>query len=178
MGVAFVLEELQLDTLDSDEPDQYGPLAGQVASAMKEACRHAFLAHSPRLFEPVFDCEVQVKSEMMGKVFAVLGQRRAEVYAERLKEGTTFFVINARLPVYSSFGFSESLMGDSSGEASTQLNFSGWRIVSQDPFFVPRSEEELEEHGANIGGNFTQLGSADCGRNSNKERASYSEEDC
>lgn len=28
-----------------------------------------------------------------------------------------------------------------------QLMFSHWRVLEEDPFFIPRTEEELEEHG-------------------------------
>src|SRR5690349_10355067 len=84
-----------------------GGIGGQVISAMKEACRGAFLAKSPRLVEAMFLCEVQVAADAMGKVYPVLARRRAQVLRETVKDGTSLFSIQAYLPVVESFGFSE-----------------------------------------------------------------------
>ncbi len=51
-----------------------------------------------------------------------------------------------------SFGLSEGILTQSSGSASTQLVFHGWKIFDQDPFFVASTEEELEDIGENLGG--------------------------
>jgi ribosome assembly protein 1 len=37
-----------------------------------------------------------------------------------------------------------------SGVASPQLVFSHWQLMAQDPFFVPTTEEELEEFGSTV----------------------------
>lgn len=39
--------------------DSFGPLAGQIMSAMKDTCIEAFLGGSPRLVEPMYYCELQ-----------------------------------------------------------------------------------------------------------------------
>ena len=42
-------------------------------------------------------------------------------------------------------------MTDASGEASTTLIFDNdWAVIPQDPFFVPSTEDELEEFGTNV----------------------------
>lgn len=123
---------------------------------MRDACRVAFLAGSPRLVEAVYKCELQCSSgrgggasgEQLGKLYGVLGRRRARVLSEDMWEGTQTFVITALLPVVESFGFADDLRKKTSGAAtSPQLLFSHWEVLEQDPFFTPTTEEEKEEFG-------------------------------
>ncbi len=83
--------------------------AGQMIGTIKEACRQAFMAWSPRLMLAVYSCEIQATSDVLGKVYAVLSRRRGRVIAEEMKDGTSLFSVQARLPVVESFGFSDGL---------------------------------------------------------------------
>lgn len=51
------------------------------------------------------------------------------------------------MPVAESFGFSEEIRKRTSGAASPQLIFSGFEMLNEDPFWVPFTEEELEDLG-------------------------------
>ena len=53
----------------------YGPLSGQLMSAMKEACRRAFLAQPARLMAAMYTCDIRATAEVLGRVYAVLGRR-------------------------------------------------------------------------------------------------------
>lgn len=64
-----------------------------------------------------------------------------------MNEGTPFFTIVAVLPVVESFGFSEEIRKRTSGAASPQLVFQGYEMLDVDPFWVPFTEEELEDLG-------------------------------
>ncbi|GMF63289.1 unnamed protein product [[Candida] boidinii] len=64
-----------------------------------------------------------------------------------MKEGTPFFTIEARIPVVEAFGFSEDIRKKTSGAASPQLVFVGYEMIDLDPFWVPTTQEELEELG-------------------------------
>ena len=64
-----------------------------------------------------------------------------------MKEGTSIFNIRATLPVVESFGFADEIRSKTSGLASPQLVFSGWETFELDPFWVPTTEEELEDLG-------------------------------
>jgi ribosome assembly protein 1 len=64
-----------------------------------------------------------------------------------VKEGTPFYTILSVLPVAESFGFSEEMRKRTSGAASPQLIFAGFEALDQDPFWVPATEEELEDLG-------------------------------
>jgi len=125
-------------------PAEIAALPGQIISAMREACRAAFLDCGTRLMEPVYRCEVQCDQELLGRMYAVLRRRRGEILAEDLREGTALFQISASLPVVESFGFAHDLRKSTSGAAHPQLVFSHFQALQQDPLFVVVTEEEQE----------------------------------
>ncbi|KAI9328779.1 hypothetical protein BDR26DRAFT_873524 [Obelidium mucronatum] len=139
MGVAIFLESFELN-LDGADNRQIGLLPGQIMASMRESCRQAFLKWSPRLALAMYSCDLQAPSEVLGKVYAVLNKRRGRILSEEIKDGTPFFQIKSLLPVIESFGFSD-------GSASPQLIFSGFEVLDLDPFWVPTTQEELEDLG-------------------------------
>ncbi|GLJ44353.1 hypothetical protein SUGI_0929110 [Cryptomeria japonica] len=132
---------------DIQLPEQYGPFSGQVMTAVKEACRTAMLLKKPRLVEAMYFCEVSTPTEYLGSMYAVLARRRARILKEEMQEGSDLFSVQAYMPVAESFGFADELRRWTSGAASPQLLLSHWEVLPQDPFFVPTTEEELEEFG-------------------------------
>jgi ribosome assembly protein 1 len=64
-----------------------------------------------------------------------------------MKEGTPFFTITSLLPVAESFGFSDEIRKRTSGAASPQLIFAGFEMLGEDPFWVPFTDDELEDLG-------------------------------
>ena len=86
-------------------------------------------------------------AEVLGKVYGVVTKRRGRITAEEMREGSPFFTVSATLPVIESFGFAEEIRKRTSGAASPQLIFAGYEILDQDPFWVPQTEEELEDFG-------------------------------
>ena len=64
-----------------------------------------------------------------------------------MKRRHSILLIEASLPVVEAFGFSEEIRKRTSGSANPQLVFSGFEMLDQDPFWVPTTEEELEELG-------------------------------
>lgn len=74
-------------------------------------------------------------------------RRRGRVLSESLKDGTPFFTIQSILPVAESFGFSDEIRKRTSGAASPQLIFQGYEILDEDPYWVPFTEDDLEDLG-------------------------------
>ncbi|KAG0411009.1 hypothetical protein HPB47_011881 [Ixodes persulcatus] len=64
MGVAFVVDEWLLD-LCVEDPGTYGPLSGQIISAVKEGCRRAFQAQPQRLLCAMYSCSIQATSDAL-----------------------------------------------------------------------------------------------------------------
>merc|ERR1712048_1325858 len=158
-GVALVLHACQIvggDDAVSEAPSSlpataqpYGPMSGQIMVATKEACRFCLFRRGfSRICEAMLSLEVQCEQEMLGKVYAVLGKRRAKVLDEGLRDGTSMFYISAYLPLADSFGLAHGLRSAASGHVSFHCAFSHWEQTEEDPYEeASRTAEELEEFG-------------------------------
>ncbi|KAI8616877.1 P-loop containing nucleoside triphosphate hydrolase protein [Chytriomyces sp. MP71] len=147
-GVAVFFEKFDLNLEGVDILGrQIGLLRGQIISSVGEAIRQAFLQWSPRLALAIYSCDLQAPSEVLGKVYAVLAKRRGRILSEEIKDGTPFFQIKSLLPVIESFGFSDDIRKRTAGAAIPQLIFNGFEILDIDPFWVPTTQEELEDLG-------------------------------
>jgi len=148
-GMAFFVERVEIDKggISKDEPNRISQITGSLISAVKEGCRNGLLDWSPRLKLAMYCCDIQASTDVLGKVYGVVAKRRGRIVAEEMKEGTSFFTVKALLPVVESFGFADEMRKRTSGAASPQLVFSGYGMLEEDPFWVPRTEEELETMG-------------------------------
>lgn len=155
-GLAFVVEAYispfigqanESETSHQQQAEQYGIFTGQVITAVKDACRAIVLQKKSRLVEAMYFCELNTPPEYLGPMYAVLGRRRARVSKEIMQEGSPLFTVHAYVPVSVSIGFADELRRWTSGAASVLLVLSHWEELPQDPFFVPKTEEEIEEFG-------------------------------
>lgn len=121
--------------------------AGRLMTTTRDAIHTTFLDWSSRIMWAMYSCDVQASVDVLGKVYAVVQQRRGRIVSEEMKEGTPFFQIEARIPVVEAFGFGEDIRKRTSGAAQPQLVFAGFECIDLDPFWVPTTEEELEELG-------------------------------
>ena len=48
-----------------------------------------------------------ITADVLGKVYGVVARRRGRIISEEMKEGHSFFTVNALLPVVESFGFAD-----------------------------------------------------------------------
>jgi ribosome assembly protein 1 len=153
-GVAVFIEDVQItgapnSSDESSTPSRAdaGRLTGETIRAVRSSVHAGFLDWSPRLLLAMYSCEIQAGTEVLGKVYAVVTRRRGKILAEALHEGTPFFTIIALLPVAESFGFATEIRNRTSGNASPQLRFAGFVPLDLDPFWVPSTEDELEDLG-------------------------------
>ncbi|KAL9090345.1 MAG: hypothetical protein Q9165_005379 [Trypethelium subeluteriae] len=149
-GIAVFLEDVTV-LVPSDEDgharEKLGRLTGEVIRTARESIRQGFLDWSPRMLLAMYSCEIQASTEVLGRVYGVITRRRGRILSEAMKEGTPFFTIVSLLPVAESFGFSDEIRKRTSGAASPQLIFQGFEMLDEDPFWVPFTEEELEDLG-------------------------------
>ncbi|KAJ5629852.1 hypothetical protein N7528_003509 [Penicillium herquei] len=144
-GVAVFLEDISVQAA-KDELDM-GRLTGDSIRMVREGITQGFLDWSPRIMLAMYSCEIQATTEVLGRVYGVITRRRGRILSEIMKEGTPFFTIIAVLPVAESFGFAEEIRKRTSGAAQPQLIFAGFEALDEDPFWVPATEEELEDLG-------------------------------
>ncbi|XP_022125841.2 elongation factor-like GTPase 1 [Pieris rapae] len=147
MGVAFCVEEWTLDRSENDETHSFGPLSGQIMSAVKEGCRRAFQLQPQRLMAAMYSCDIVVDQKVLGKLYAALGRRNGRVVASDLQSGSSSFRVEALMPVAESFKFALELRTHTSGLAAPQMMFSHWEVIDIDPFWHPRTEEEYLQWG-------------------------------
>lgn len=149
-GVAVILESVTVSAApdsSSSARDTLGRLTGEAIKTVRDAIRQGFMDWSPRLLLAMYSCEIQASTEVLGRVYSVLARRRGRILTESLKEGTPFYLISSLLPVAESFGFGDEMRKRTSGAAQPQLVFSGFELLDEDPFWVPMTEEELEDFG-------------------------------
>ncbi|KAL0262824.1 Cytoplasmic GTPase/eEF2-like protein (ribosomal biogenesis) [Diplodia seriata] len=146
-GVAVAVEAVDIDPGASGDRSALGRLTGEVIKAVRGGVHGGCLDWSPRLLLAMYSCEIQCSTEVLGRVYGVVTRRRGRIVSEAMKEGTPFFSITALLPVAESFGFSDEMRKRTSGAAQPQLVFVGYEMLDEDPFWVPWTEEEIEDLG-------------------------------
>ncbi|KIL67943.1 hypothetical protein M378DRAFT_9192 [Amanita muscaria Koide BX008] len=149
-GMAYFVQGVNVDRSSLETQmgeNRMAQVTGSMISAVRDACRNGLLDWSPRLMLAMYTCDIQASTDVLGKVYAVIAKRRGRIIAEEMKEGTSFFNVTALLPVVESFGFADDIRKRTSGAASPQLIFSGYELLDIDPFWVPTTEEELEDLG-------------------------------
>lgn len=148
-GMAVFLEEVIYNASSSAElAVDTGRLTGELITSIRSAIGSGFLDWSPRILLAMYSCTIQATPEVLGRVYSVLTRRRGSILSESLLEGTPYFTIEARLPVAESFGFSDEIRKRTSGLAQPMLRFTGFEVLDDvNPFWVPKTEEELEDLG-------------------------------
>ncbi|GAA6010895.1 hypothetical protein JCM11491_004589 [Sporobolomyces phaffii] len=151
IGMAYFFERVELKVAPDAEVSQvrskWSNARGQLISVGQDAFKNGLLDWSPRLQLAMYSCDIQATGEVLGKVYGVVAKRKGRIISEEMKEGTAFFTVSALLPVVESFGFADEIRTRTSGAASPQLVFKGYETLDQDPFWVPTTEEELEDLG-------------------------------
>jgi len=127
-GVRFDIHDV---TLHADAIHRGG---GQIIPTARRVLYASMLTAKPRLFEPVYLCEVQCPETAVGGIYGVLNRRRGNVFEEHHVIGTPMFIVKAYLPVNESFGFTADLRSNTGGQAFPQCVFDHWQMMTQDPF--------------------------------------------
>jgi elongation factor 2 len=106
--------------------------AGQIIPTAKRVFCASQLTAKPSLLEPVFLVEIQCPYTAVSGVYSTLSQRRG-VINETIQKTTANCLIKAYLPVAESFGFTEHLREQTSGQAFPQCVFDHWQVINGDP---------------------------------------------
>jgi len=125
-GVMFELMDVKLHS------DSAHRGVGQVAPATKRALYAAQMQSRPVLLEPVFRCDITAPRSALPGVYSTLRARRAVLSSsdegdQDLNQRFGIIPVRAFLPVSESFGFTELLRKNTSGQAFPQTTFSHWQ---------------------------------------------------
>jgi len=110
--------------------------AGQIMPPTKRAIYACQIKSKPSLLEPMYVCDITVPSNTVSGVYATLNQRRGQVDSTEERAGTPLVKVKAFLPVLESFGFTNLLRQNTSGQAFPQMIFSHWSLVNGDVYDV------------------------------------------
>jgi len=129
---------------------------GTVVSSIRQGIRCSLLSRPARVAEAHLRLTLHTSLAGLGPLYAVLSKRRGKVISDTIVEGTNLILITANLPQSESFGLSQELLKQSSGEVTApELVFSHFEVLKEDPFWAPTSEEEIEEFGDRTGDNMS-----------------------
>jgi len=106
--------------------------AGQIMPPFKRAMFACEIKSKPSLLEPMYKVDITVPNQAVSGVFATLNQRRGQVDGTEERPGTPLVKVKAFLPVLESFGFTNLLRQNTSGQAFPQMIFSHWSLVQGD----------------------------------------------
>jgi len=126
-GIRFNLNDVTLHA------DAIHRGAGQIMPTTKRVLYACQLKSQPALMEPMYLCDITVPNHAVAGVYSTLNQRRGVIEGKEDRPGTPLSKIKAFLPVLESFGFTQLLRQNTSGQAFPQMIFSHWQLVNGDP---------------------------------------------
>ena len=143
---------LDADTPTTTTATSTSRATGELLTTLRSSMHTTTLQWSPRLLFALYTATISAPPESLGAVYATLTRRRGSILSESILEGTPYFTITSLIPVAESWGFAEEIRKRTSGLAQPSLEFYGFGRLEEgeggeDPFWVPRSEEELEDLG-------------------------------
>jgi elongation factor 2 len=104
--------------------------AGQIMPTTKRCLYACQIKSKPALLEPMYMCDITVPNAAVSGVYNTLNARRGIVEGKEDSPGTPLCQIKAFLPVLESFGFTQLLRQNTSGQAFPQMIFSHWQLVA------------------------------------------------
>jgi elongation factor 2 len=126
-GIKFLLNDVVLHA------DAIHRGAGQLMPTTKRVLYACQFKSAPALMEPMYQAEITVPGAALSGVYTTLNARRGIIEDKTDRAGTPLTVVRAFLPVLESFGFTQLLRQNTSGQAFPQMIFSHWQTVNGDP---------------------------------------------
>jgi elongation factor 2 len=108
--------------------------AGQIMPPVKRAMAACQMKSGAALLEPMYTCDITVPVAYVAGVYSTLNGKRGVIEGKEDRPGTPLTKIKAFLPVLESFGFTQLLRQNTSGQAFPQMIFSHWALLNGDPF--------------------------------------------
>ena len=108
--------------------------AGQLMPAAKRCVYACQIKSGPAVLEPMYVVDITVPQNALAGVYSTLNMRRGVIEGKEDRPGTPLSKIKAFLPVLESFGFTQLLRQNTSGQAFPQMIFSHWQVLNGDPY--------------------------------------------
>lgn len=142
-NVVVVLEGVEIATKSAAAIS-----GGAVVAALRSGVRCALLSRPIRLMEKQLKLTLHSSVAGLGGLHSVLNKRRGRVVEDSMVEGADLLLITALVPQSQALEIGPEIAQNTSGQVTApELVFSHWEIWDCDPFWVPTSEDELEDYG-------------------------------
>jgi len=126
---SFPMENLKVTLKDgSYHPVDSDALSFEIAA--KQAFKHALRKAKVKLLEPIMSVEVVTPEEYMGDVIADFNRRRGQITGMESKASGRIIKVN--VPLAEMFGYVTVLRSQSSGRATSTMEFSHFAEVPQE----------------------------------------------
>jgi len=136
-GIRFNIDDVTLHA------DAIHRGAGQIMPCATRVMKAVQIASGPILLEPVYIVNITVPQQAVSGCYSTLNSRRGNVEDKVDRIGTPLTQLKAFLPVAESFGFTQLLRKNTSGQAFPQMSFSHWQEVNGSPFDEGSSAERI-----------------------------------
>lgn len=146
MNCAFIINKFEL--IKEVNPEEISPqITSAIESAVKFTFKKAFEKQEPQLMEPIYITEIQVNTNILGKVYKVVGKRHGKVIEDvGMDDQEKTFMVRAQIPVVESEGFASEMRKTTSGQANPILRFSHYEVVEDEEDVDEDDDEEEEEN--------------------------------
>lgn len=136
-GVRFNLMDASLHT-DSVHRgiSQLGPASRRVLYASQMTAK-------PKLVEPYYQIQVQIPETQVGIIYSAISHKRGRIESQEQIIGTPLLIVKGFIPVLEAFSIDGFLKSKTSGQAFTQLAFSHWEQIQDDPLDTDSKACEL-----------------------------------
>ncbi|CAH0564743.1 unnamed protein product [Brassicogethes aeneus] len=150
MNVAFVIKDFKL--FDDINIEDISPqFTSNIEGLVRSALRKAFDKRERRLLEPMFTTDIQVNTNILGKVYSVVSKRNGKVLdAVGMDEEEKTYLVKAQIPVIESIGFANEIRTTTSGQANPNLKFSHYEVIDGDPYYEPVEGDDDEDEDLNV----------------------------
>jgi elongation factor 2 len=108
--------------------------AGQIMPPTRRVIYATMINSGPAILEPLYKCDITVPMQAVSGVYSTLNQRRGVVETTKERAGTPLCQVVAHLPVLESFGFTQLLRQNTSGQAFPQMIFSHYQPLNGDVY--------------------------------------------
>lgn len=147
---AFIVKKFELST-EVNLEDITPQTTSSIESSIRETLKKAFEKQEQRLMEPLYVTEIQVNTNILGKVYSVVSKRHGKIIEDVcMDDKEKVFLVKAQIPVLESENFANEMRKTTSGQANPTLRFSHYEIIDGDPFYEPVEDEDEEEEGINV----------------------------
>jgi ribosome assembly protein 1 len=126
-------------------------IRSDLINTLSQGIENCLLGSHPRLVMSILDCTAYCTDQTQNNYCEIIKTSGGRILDNDFKPEVNLIEIKSTLPFHESFGFYGKVLQGTSGEVIPQLNFAGWEVIDEDPFFEERmTKEQREDFGEDV----------------------------